>query len=508
MRMAPDHIMGFFLRTVLTVLTLSLSGWNGWAEELKVNIVDKKTKEAMPVRCKVMDSQGVAIKPVGKGFTLMEGVDHFYTEGPFTLNLETGLKYQLQVDRGMMWIPADVVFSVTASGKTANLQMTSIFSQKQGKWISGDMDLRVPVSQMPVILGSADLNVACQTLPAADVTQPERKRERGVTHHPASRAYSGCDWNFGDFNLISASSLMSIGETPFNASQLPLLEKGRNLMGMVDVVNPEGEEVPVAAALDWVDTMRVVGPRNNADEVWTEAQVIERFKAYYQYLDCGFHIPISAASLAAEKTLSPLDRAGSARVLARLSKINDFSFRAFTDLIKAGRSWATNGPLLTLTVNGQDPIGRDLLAKGELKSILYSGKPLKVVFGARSVRPLSRVELLYNGEVVASPPVSATSEYAAQDFDLTASEGGWVVARAFEAQTDPNAPVRYAHSSPVYVLSSGHQKINKSQAQTFLSQIEQRLGQLRTEFPSPDATGAKVLGWYEQARQKYLKLLE
>ncbi len=483
--------------TILSFVALSLLSRNAPAEEIKVQILDKNTHEAIPVRCLVLDSQGIAVKPMEKGLYPIEGVDHFYPEGPFTLNLETGLKYQLHADRGLWWSTASIVFSVTEAGRTATLQMSPYVTLAANRWVSGDMDLRVPVARMPVILGSAALNVACQTVSAAEVADPEKKNERGVVHHPGARAYSGRDWNFGDFNLLSALSAMSMDETPFSASQLPTIEKGRGLSGLVDVVNPDGEEVPVLAALGWVDTMRIVGPQHSADEVWTEEQVLERFKSYYRYLDCGFQIPISAASLATEKTLAPLDRAGGARVFSRV--FGGFSFGSFVKSLKAGKSWATNGPLLSLGVNSRDP--------GEVHRS-FAGDKLKISLGARSKRPLSCVELVYNGEVAASLPISTTTDFTIKDFEILTDEGGWIAARAFEARVDSASPVRYAHTSPVYVLSSGARWINKTQAQSFATQIEQRLNQLRGEIPSPDAAGAKVLAWYEQARDKYLKLLE
>ena len=488
---------GITFPATLAVLALTVFNWNALAMELKVQITDKRNQEAVAVRCLVMDPQGVAVNPEEKGLTAIEGVDHFYAEGPFTLDLETGLKYRLHVDRGLTWLPADIVFSVTEAGQKASLQVAPYVNLAFNHWFSGDLDLRVPIGRMPVILGSADLNVACQTVPATEVALPEKKNDRGVVHHPGERAYSGRDWDFGDFNLLGSLSAMSLDETPFNSSQLPLLVKGKGLGGFIEVVNPEGEEVPVLAALGWVDLMRVVGSRKSGEEVWTEEQVMDRFKAYYQYLDCGFQIPIRAASLATEKTLAPLDRAGGARVFARI--FGGFSFGAFVKSLKAGKSWATNGPILSLAVNGRD--------LGEVHRS-YAGAKLKISYGARSKRPLSRVELVYNGEVVSSLPISATTDVTLKDFEIVTNEGGWIAARAFEAQVDSASPVRYAHTCPVYVLSTGVRWINKPQAQKFADQIEQRLNQLRNEIPTPDATGAKVLGWYEQARQKYLKLLE
>lgn len=498
MRITLNRIsMGTWFHATIFALALCLFAWKAMATDLTVMVVENETKNAVPVRCRVLDSQGVAVKPAEKGLFPIENVDHFYPEGPFTLDLSTGLSYRLEVDRGLGVLPANVVLSVTEPGKTAVVQISRYVDLPGKHWVSGDMDLRVPVPRMPVILGSADLNIACQTVPPAEVAVKEPGSERGVYHYPGARAYSARDWNFGDYNLLSAVSAMSVEETPFTASQLPVLSKGRGFAGMIDVTNPDGDEVPVVTALGWVDMMRIVGPKTSQDEVWTEKQVMDRFESYYRYLDCGFQIPVSAASLATEKTFTPMDRAGAARLFARVH--SSFSFGAFVKSMKAGKSWASNGPLLSLAVNGRDP--------GEVIRS-FPGAKLKISLGARSKRPLSRVELVYNGEVVSSIPVSTTGDFALKDFEILTNDGGWIVARAFEAQVDSASPVRYAHTSPFYVISSGETRINKAQAQKFLTQIEQRLAQLHTEIPSPDATAAKVLGWYEQARQKYLKMME
>jgi hypothetical protein len=482
-------------------------------EEITFQIKDRDTPEAVAVRCLIRDSQGNSIKPSENANNPIPGTDHFYAEGPFKIQVDLGVPYHIFLDRGLAWLPTETVFSVTETSKTANITMGRYVNLQYNRWHSGDLDLRVAPSKAPLILGSADLNVACQVVPASEVALAASRGERGVFHYPGSRAHTGRDWDLGDYHLLAALPQMSLDETPFNASQLPILKKGKDQAGIIEVVNLAGEEVPVAIALGWVDLVRGAGsgggrtqwnaslPEEQSGN-WTEERVLARFTEYYHYLNCGVHLPLSAGSQATEKTLSPLDRAGAARLYVRLP--GSFSFGNFMNAANAGRSWVTAGPLISLGVNGKDP--------GEMHRV-QSGSRIKISVGARSPRPLSRVEVIYNGEVISALPVSATADFTIKDFEIAANEGGWLAARAFEkstteGNTQDNILCRYAHTSPAYIVVDGKRPVDKSQAQKFAAGIEVRLQALKSESSTPDKVTAQVLEWYTQALAFYTKLLE
>jgi hypothetical protein len=74
---------------------------------------------------------------------------------------------------------------------------------------------------------------------------------------------------------------------------------------------------------------------------------------YYRFLNCGFRLPVSAGS-ASGVVPSPI---GYNRVYVRLH--DTFSYEGWFRALKAGRSFATNGPMLFFTVDGKEP-GEDL----------------------------------------------------------------------------------------------------------------------------------------------------
>src|SRR5262249_33432247 len=65
------------------------------------------------------------------------------------------------------------------------------------------------------------------------------------------------------------------------------------------------------------------------------------------------------------------------------------SYKGWIDGLKAGKSFVTNGPMLTFTANGKEPGA--VLAVGE--------KPkLRLKAAARSPFPLTKAELVHNGK--------------------------------------------------------------------------------------------------------------
>lgn len=467
------------------------------ATEMTFRIIDKDTGEPVPSRCLIQDQDQSTYKPDAKNALLTEGSRYFHCEGIFKIDLPSHRKMTLSVDRGLAWVPAEQVFEVTGEGRLATLQLSRYINLFYNRWYSGDMDLQTPSKNLPMMAGAADLNVACRAVPATATQTPELKAEFGVLHSPGMRATSGRDWAFGEANVIAPLYQMDLPETAFEAGVLPAIRRGKDLAGFIDVVDPEGEDVPAAVALGWVDTMRVVGPQKSNAEIWDETRVESRFKAWYRYLNCGFKLPLSAASLAAEKGELPQDRSGFARVYTRLQ--GSFSFGNFTEGLKKGRSWATNGPLLSLGINKKDP--------GETIDIA-AGESISISVGARSPRPLSRIEVIFNGEVVSSLPISTTADFTVKDFSFPVPESGWFAARAFEKREGSASTVRYAHSSPSYVQVGGVRKVDHGAVEYLLAQAGKRLEALRQHPEAASDRIQQMIGWTESARQIYESLLK
>ena len=102
--------------------------------------------------------------------------------------------------------------------------------------------------------------------------------------------------------------------------------------------------------------------------------------------------------------------AGTGRTYAKVE--GALSVPSWLAAVKAGRTFATNGPLLRFDVNGRGP-GDELRVNG--------AAAVRVRAAVQSIAPLDRLEIIVNGEVAASAPANGrgTLEIAA-DVAITA----------------------------------------------------------------------------------------
>jgi hypothetical protein len=104
----------------------------------------------------------------------------------------------------------------------------------------------------------------------------------------------------------------------------------------------------------------------------------------------------------------------------------------------------TDGLLLSLTVDGQAP--------GSVLALSNDGATVRVRAEARSATPFGRLEVLYNGKVVADREPDGERRTATIEADVPVDAGGWLASRCRGGDND--LPVR-AHTSPVYLEVEG-----------------------------------------------------
>ncbi len=213
-------------------------------------------------------------------------------------------------------------------------------------------------------------------------------------------------------------------------------------------------------------------------------------EVYYKFLNCGFRIAASAGSASAVKA-APL---GYNRVYVKLDE--PFSYEAWFRALKQGRSFATNGPVLFLSVNDKTP--------GD--SVEARSGPVRLTIRAdvQTIGQLDRVEIIFKGRVVKTVSAGADSSKLSAELELPVNETGWVAARAFER---PGETIRFAQTSPVYVKVGDDRGIVRDDAKFFIEWIDIQMEHYRTEpgFRSPEHREA-MLDYFNRAREVYKKL--
>ncbi len=204
-----------------------------------------------------------------------------------------------------------------------------------------------------------------------------------------------------------------------------------------DPYNPDApltHEIPVGAALGKVDYYEAVG--FNEDPFATQ-------NVWYRLLNCGFRIPAGAGTDAMANYASLRGPVGINRVYVKLGP--RLEYRAFLEGLKAGRTLATNGPLLEFSLGGKEAGAEVRLPAGT--------HSLEARVTLRSFVPLDHLEIVGNGRVVAELPLSGEGATATATRKIAVERSGWYVARAWSSRAAH--PVLdflpFGTTSPVYV---------------------------------------------------------
>jgi len=134
------------------------------------------------------------------------------------------------------------------------------------------------------------------------------------------------------------------------------------------------------------------------------------------------------------------------------------------------------------------------------------GKPirLKLHAEAASAGTLDRLEVVAKGRVVKAVSLADSEGRLVADLEMTPSESGWLAARCFER---PDATIRFAHTSPIYIQFGDRPSIVAEDARYFIAWIDREVEfyQKESRFRKPQDRAA-MLSLFEEARQVYLDI--
>jgi hypothetical protein len=160
---------------------------------------------------------------------------------------------------------------------------------------------------------------------------------------------------------------------------------------------------------------------------------------WYALLSAGFQIPIVAWP-------GPLLRCQ--RTYARLSRPLELSYSAWINAVHAGRTAVSEGPFVTLTVNGEDP---------GATCRVDSNRPLAKIHAQALARdPFDELQIIENGQIVLAQRASHDGVWRATietELELTCS--GWLAARCTFTDDVFHKVHTNAHTSPVYLCLDG-----------------------------------------------------
>jgi Tol biopolymer transport system component len=249
-------------------------------------------------------------------------------------------------------------------------------------------------------------------------------------------------------------------------------------------------ELPVDMALGKVDYMEILGfsDHRSTAHVW------------YQLLNLGFRIPAAGGTDAMANYASLRGPVGMNRVYARVPA-GEVKPEEWMAALKAGHSFATNGPLLGFSLGGAE-IGDELKFDAAQQGVKFSVR-------LRSIVAVDHLELVCNGRVVRSFIAQGSVDHGEFSGSIALNDSGWCVARA---STDAGRyPVLdtyvYATTSPIYVTVAHVKPRSPDDARYFAAWVD-RMTETTSAYPDWNSAAEKlrVLERLAQAKAVFVGL--
>ncbi|MCJ9430648.1 CehA/McbA family metallohydrolase [Kordiimonas marina] len=280
---------------------------------------------------------------------------------------------------------------------------------------------------------------------------------------------------------------------PHNGVVIDLAHKQHAIAGYVhpfdsvpDVTKPISHMLPADVAMGRADYLEIV---SFADHKSTAA-------VWYKFLNLGYHLAAGAGTDAMTNYAWLRGPVGLNRLYISGT---DRTPRTLTAAIKAGHSFATDGPLLGLLVNGQAPGSTiDLKAPGKVR----------VDAAVRSLTPLSDMEVVFNGKVIAHLKKSEHGRHGNLLKDVRITGSGWLLLRASDPNPSPYVQDLYPYgtTNPVWINVKGRPHKAPKDAQYFADWLAQTIKVVegRTDDFNTAEEKAATINYLKDARARYL----
>jgi hypothetical protein len=450
---------------------------------------------------------------------------------PFTVRLPPG-RYTLTVERGKEYHPERREVTVGAEPVDVSIRLRRWVDMARRGWYSGDTHTHRTLDELPNVMLAEDLNVS---FPLTDWVReafipPIERREAAfrdpgpdpiridATHLIAPRnteyeifTVGGANHTLGAFFVLNHRMPLDLGVPPVGPVAARARREGALIeldkhnwpwsMALVPIMPVDLYELANNHVWQTEFGYRDFGEGPSADmgverdaKGFTERGWIEfGFRNYYALLNSGFRLRPTAGTASGVHPV-PL---GFGRVYVRLD--GDLDVGAWLRGLDAGRSFVTTGPMLFVTLDGQDPGHRFERADPEAGEYHLRGSAL-------SALPLDRIEVVVNGEEVRTlkPSNRKTGQgaYESPIEEAVPIDGSsWIAVRCFEDR--PDNRVRFAHTAPFIVDVAGRPlRPRRAEVEYLIQRVQTQIDRSAAVLPEP------ALDEYREALRIYRELLE
>ncbi len=486
---------------------------------LVVEVLDEKGAPT-PARVYLTGADGRAYAPLGTMHRIVTGEfgqlfagdAYFHTTGRFEVELPGG-EATLEIVRGFEYQPVRLTLPVGAGRPTKTTVRLERRSHLQTEgWYSGDVHVHANLFAQTLITPrdvllvalAEDLNVV-NILPCNDPRTTLISDKQHFTGRPdvvSTRdhiVYFNEEMRNDIYGHVGFLNLKTFVEPAYfgwahspypydHPGNYPQAAQAKAQGAVVTYVHPGlPSEFPVDIALGVADTI----------DVMSQNSEVQTTEYWYRLLNCGFRCPISAGTDSFLNTPVHLIP-GAGRVYVKVD--GEFNYQQWIDGFLAGRSFASNGPLLRFTVNGREP-GAELRSEGPIE--------VEITGEAQSIVPMEALELIVNGRVTRRWEAGSDPRAVRFSETLTLGQSSWVALRVRGPghRLAPNDREVYAHTSPVYVTVGGRRVASREDARFFIGQIDALIAKMdeRGNFANPGQRD-EIVTKFREAQEIYRQI--
>ncbi|MEI6082675.1 MAG: CehA/McbA family metallohydrolase [Verrucomicrobiota bacterium] len=440
--------------------TASLEILDQQRQWMQVRVIDSSTGKPTPVRIHISGPRGNYIAPYGHhdeirhnsygADILTGGRGHAYVNGDFTTDLPVGDLY-VEVSKGFEYEPKRCKVTIRPGQKELDLRIDRWTNLRKQGWVTADTHVHYLSPHTAWLEGQAEgINVI------------------NLLASQWGRMFSNVGDLTGRPGVVENDTIVFVGT-----------ENRNHMLGHMSMLGTKGPQPvypmcgggPAEAWLgdpdvrllaDWARENRAKGGvvirphfpecghtedplpilQGLVDAVELPIQWEFPYQEWYRYLNCGYRLAVCGGT----DKMGPQTALGWQRTYARLDPNRPFTYDAWAAAVKKGRTFSSNGPLIDMTVDGQNV--------GEAIAMTARGGSVEVRAWAEGFVPLCALEILSNGKVIAQ----TTSRRGQRRLELKErvpiTGSGWLAARCRGQRKPPQSwqfvfPV--AHTSPVYI---------------------------------------------------------
>src|SRR5215470_10020019 len=477
---------------------------NPATQRVRLRVVEKGSRTPVPVKLHVHGESGEYLPPVDRhripnpswfedystdyvAIDRLTGNRHYatYISGDTVIDLPLGRVF-VEVSKGFEIEPLRKVMSIKRSTRSLTITLERVLPWRRRGWVTADTHVHFLSPKTAQLEGSAEgVNVINLLASQWGELMTNVGDFDGRTTFGSREAGGEGEWLvrvgtenrqhvLGHISLLgyqgSMISPMCAGgpdEAALGDSVGVLLSewarqcrKRGGLVVFPHFPNPRAENAAVLVQrdVDAVEMCSVVDEHAGIDPY--------SLSDWYRYLNCGYFYP----AVGGTDKMTAMTAVGTIRTYARIPDGRPFDYRAWMDAVRSGNTFVTYGPLMEFRVEGLSP--------GEAIAMPASGGTVEVEYELASVTfPMTRVELLVNGEIRESTRIGA--RHATGHWPVKLDRSSWL-ALLVRGKRPDRPEVIAAHSSPVMAHLERSRFFAAADALTILEQIEGAIAYLDT----------------------------